>query len=88
MNPSPGLFAKLLPDKIILLGIGGPKFSVFWKISHPYSLVTETEYLHLCHLVEAKLSENERESYRFLINPFSPWQQRLTALCEVKGVQH
>ena len=55
----------------------------------------ESEYLHLCSLVEAGLTIAEHNTYRAAIysvvqNPrdcFSAtWQQRTRALAEVKGV--
>ena len=89
MNPSPELFARLLPDVVEWQEWRdfGAKLSngrLVWK-SHKLPVV-KTEHLHLCHLAEERLTENERENYRVLITPFSDWQQRLTALAQVKGV--
>ena len=84
MNTSPQLFANILPDVVCHIeGMTG----IVWKIGHRKGAdVLETEYLHLCHLVEKTLDATQRVRYCNQIGHFSDWAKRLTAIAQVKGL--
>lgn len=86
--------AGMLPKKIIVNPAG--LFGFFWN--DKTSAILDTEWLHVCHLVEQTLSEEERLSYldelgecyggRYVFEWVnSPWPLRAHALCIVKGVE-
>jgi len=63
-----------------------------------HRLVSDTELLHLCWLVEKVLIENDKQAYNLfenrlfeLCNPYTTlsatWQQRVAALAKVKGIE-
>ena len=84
--------AKMLPDKIT---IGCDVFYWISKTDTCFCRVIDTEWLHVCWLVEQLLNVRERclftEELGGVLNQtqFSlankTWQQRAEALCKVKG---
>ena len=94
MTPSPELFAKLLPDRLEWAH-AGKRWLLVWTIPGIDNReVLETEYLHLCHRIELMLSPDEYAKFARRIGELSetsrisaPWEARLTALAEVKGLK-
>ena len=91
--------AKMLQDKIIY----SETTESFWWQGDEYPawrVIRETEWLHVCWLVEQTLNQNETFDYRqelqdafsFSIHSVTPavsdsWQQRAQALAKVKGIE-
>ena len=88
------ILAKILPETISQHACG----KYYW-IGSANGFVLDTELLALCSLVEAGLTEGERVKYTDHLCSITPseydgffscavatWQQRTTALAEVKGV--
>ena len=88
------LLAEMLPETITHHAYG----KYYW-IGSANGFVLDTELLHLASLVETGLTEGERVKYTDHLCSITPseydgffscavatWQQRTTALAEVKGV--
>lgn len=92
--------AKMLPETLIPAVTAG-KF--WWNGNQRQRIVgceiINTEWLHVCWLVEQTLSDEQRDVYiislmtdvdgtRYMNRGVSAtWQQRALALCKVKGVE-
>ncbi len=85
------LLAKMLPKEVSVGGNG----LVYWNDwSHKkFATVEETEWLHVCWLVEQTLDRSQRHQYMFEELPAdewdqvsATWQQRAMALATVKGL--
>jgi len=89
--------SKMLPDKIkckecINEEDGTSYCYLVWNhpqcANHGHNLVVlDTEFLHLCWLVEKELNDVEANWYSKRVNYHSNWQERITALAKVKGVE-
>jgi hypothetical protein len=89
--------AKMLPEKIkckecINEEDGNHYCYLVWNhpqcFNHGHNLVVlDTEFLHLCNLVEKELNDVEANWYSKLVNYHSDWQERVTALAKVKGIE-
>ena len=88
--------AKMLPEKIfprqhnrynVSTGMHDPTgFNIEWIENHVP--INDTEWLHVCWLVEETLSEFEGKAYWFAMNNLhATWQQRAAALIKVKGTK-
>lgn len=102
---------RMLPEKIShreweSFGSDGTALnhSFFWKdkTNTCDCLVIATEWIHVCALIEQRLSEQEQNHYttRLIFDRIGPdntnlvvwealtasWQQRAEALCKVKGI--
>ena len=94
--------AKMLPEQIFLRETQNEALDYYcyllWRgKSNPHDMeVRDTEIVHLCWLVEDKLTEKEYYFYADVICDLSlaivtkflamPWQQRVVALAKVKGI--
>ena len=98
-NELRALLAKMLPEMVHLSHSGELCWSHnYSQDSHLFVRVLDTELLHLASLVEAGLTENQKCQYVVRLSTtdrenspdwnmtFATWQQRTTALAEVKGV--
>jgi hypothetical protein len=80
----------MLPEVITSLNSVNSVFG--WKDNRGSGFVEETEWLHVCWLVEQTLNTNQAlwdsqfETYKKSINPCATWQQRAIALAKVKGI--
>ena len=103
------MIAKMLPDVISYREVtayesGKIVCLLQWGAEWDYEdgcTVRETEFLHLCWLVEENLTEKEYYFYADVVCDLSleivtkrrwfwlamPWQQRVEALAKVKGVE-
>lgn len=92
--------AKMLLEQIFLRETHEGDCYLLWrgKYSNPHDMeVRDTELLHLCWLVEDKLTEKEYYFYADVICDLSleivtkflamPWRQRVVALAKVKGIE-
>ena len=97
--------AKMLPEQIFLRETHEGDCYLLWrgKYSNPHDMeVRETELLHLCRLVELKLTSKEYGVYS--AEPYKsysgidantiiylwftmPWRERVVALAKVKGIE-
>ena len=76
--------AKMLPDKIMFDELCE---DLCWMGKMSISKVLDTELLHLCWLVEEELQyPNSVKYYDSLTSNHATWQQRVIALCKVKGI--
>jgi len=85
---------KMLPEKIGITD--GSPYWIF-KGDTCGCKVIETEWLHVCWLVEQTLTENEQPEYQEMLGVqdshsiyktrSASWQHRAEALCRVKGIQ-
>lgn len=86
--------AKMLPNRI---GFTGSHF--YWcEVTPDASRIQDTEWLHICWLVEQAFSVDEAREYHKQLQvvgqhmPYNAWlwncswQQRAQALCKVKGI--
>lgn len=89
--------SKMLPETLHVT----TKNVVEWLPNH--GRVNETEWLHVCWLIEEELSDKEIDLYLFVLDsvvdlgPFpsrisafryhSSWQQRVIALAKVRGME-
>lgn len=80
--------AKMLPERTIWYD------KPYWIVKIPYEspakgegerIMYDTEWLHVCWLVEKTLTEDQAFYYAGTVQYNSPWQQRAEALCKVKG---
>jgi len=96
--------AKMLPEEISYLKViayeSGKavcllQWGAKWNDERDF-MVQNTEFLHLCWLVEETLNEIESAEYAELLRPIAEnykllyhatWQERVTALAKVKGVE-
>jgi hypothetical protein len=82
------LLAAMLPEKLDSYPNAG-----LWWIDTQRG-VQETEWLHVCWLVEQGLDQDTYYKYEKLMDEIVPafrltsasWQQRASALCKVRGV--
>ena len=96
--------AKMLPDVISYREVtayesGKIVCLLQWGAEWDYEdgcTVRETEFLHLCWLVEKTLNEMESADYAELLRPIAAnykllyhasWQQRVVALAKTKGIK-
>lgn len=91
--------ARMLPEKILLkeyvckckyCSEFFPKGTIDFYWIEGESLIKETEWLHICHLIEVGMTKKEWELYNRLIDLTKQgitWPQRATAICECKGVK-
>lgn len=94
--------AKMLPEKVEVINHGcerEPHISYYWKPYQHWDSVEikDTELLHLCWLVEETLTLDQWGDYCLATNNgttwadkgqlHATWQQRVLALCKVKGVE-
>ena len=83
--------AKMLPQTCYMNKGGGTLYYQPDKLTICYSIhpspVLDTQLLHLCWLVEEKLTDTEQDQdcIKKLMYHAS-WQQRVEALAEVKGI--
>ena len=97
-NELRALLAKMLTETVHLSHSGELCWSHnYSQDSHLFVRVIDTELLHLASLVEAGLTENQKCQYVVRLSTtdrenshdwnmaFATWQQRTTALAEVKG---
>jgi len=77
MNPSPELFARLLPDVVVFRKRNSKRIKAGLR----------------WHLIELELSAADYAKFSRILGEIAttsrtsaPWQQRLTALAQVKGV--
>ena len=78
--------AKILPEILIICP---DEITVRWRsiLSSP-QVVQDTEWLHVCWLVEQALSYDDKiNQYVRLVEVSSSWQRRAEALCKVKGIK-
>jgi len=82
--------AKMLPDKI---NFGHNSKALFWSTG---KTVLDTELLHLCWMVEDGFNSKQQDDYGkelYKLIPYgkmlfsATWQQRVTALAKVKGIE-
>ena len=89
--------AKMLPDKIWIRRLTDIE-GLYWKDEAHFWPVLDTELLHLCWLVEETLMDTYSDYYEYLAATthsvyrdaalcHATWQQRVIALCKVKGVE-
>ena len=89
--------AKMLPDILTII-----TKSIWWSNNtpeRPYPTlkpVSDTELMHLCHLVEDDFNSKQQDDYGkelYKLIPYgkmlfsATWQQRVTALAKVKGIE-
>lgn len=83
---------KLLPYK---LRISGSDIIYIYWMTRPYHQLYDTEWLHVCHLIEQTLTSQELVNYAnelaiicgSHLEMFATWQQRATALLKIKGIE-
>jgi len=89
--------AKMLPNEITYYSV----MTFYWNrqfIAGIFQRVLDTELLHLCHLVEETFKDDPDESIKYLSCLYdvldipqwtftATWQQRVTALAKVKGIE-
>jgi len=80
--------AKMLPKKITWEEFTSKDGTYYYYLVHKHNLlVLDSELLHLCWLVEKELNDVEANWYSKLVNYHSNWQERITALAKVKGIE-
>ncbi len=93
--------AKMLPDTLLLTDHEGLKWIRGGDKFNTYGSIQDTELLHVCHLIEQGLSDDDHYNFRVelwalteapgeLANrnyPSATWQQRTIALAKVKGIE-
>lgn len=87
--------AKMLPQKINCRAVKDDSklyCFLYWKNKNQHPLqseVRDTELLHLCWLMEKKLSPLERRDCCEILESliFPTWQQHVTALAKVKEIE-
>ena len=82
--------AKMLPDDVAVNP--GGEFSWYWRHKNNTTdcKVLDTELLHLCWMVEENMTNKqwvEYENNELNRDVHATWQQRVIALCKVKGVE-
>ena len=85
--------AEMLPVEVTFIPMKGVLVYHF----NNYKQVLDTEFLHLCWLVEETFTPSKRLDYvgELMDNQgldlwqryHATWQQRVTALCKVKGIE-
>lgn len=81
------LIAKMLPETVVWTGYilcdnGGSEDEMSYGRQ-----ILDTERLHLCQLIERNhLTADEHHAFAKLVKVSDTWQQRTSALAEVKGV--
>ena len=84
--------AKMLPEVLEMeTQYSDMKFyGLAWKNKQSHPAVLDTELLHLCWLVEENIAlKGEYRIYSDLLGNFisATWQQRVSALAKVKGIE-
>jgi len=93
--------AKMLPKELVEKDNEVLGWHIAWRGNAPNSKVRESEWLHVCWLVEQEfVSIKQQDNYRdelceifYKHNPqhtqicSASWQQRAEALCKVKGIE-
>jgi len=84
--------AKMLPDKLKLVPYGREDNLILsWILQKSSEPVRDTELLHLCWLVEEEVFRGKSFEYIDALDKVmwthATWQNRTTALAEVKGIE-
>lgn len=94
---------KMMPEKLIILSSLNTPAYVAWKVCFRHSSkVQETEWLHVCWLIEQELDNNQTWLFERALKQVclfddtnkkgiqtecsASWQQRAIALAQVKGI--
>jgi hypothetical protein len=78
--------AKMLPEKVYMNTNGG---QMYHRLDgEPQPKVLDTELLHLCWLVEERLTPDQSAVYaRHIFMYHAPWQQRTIALSRTLDIK-
>lgn len=94
--------AKLLPEKIVVVSATDEGGYFRWKsaAANPHvNFIEETEWLHICWLIEQTFGESYMDYIQHLVKLVLPiqgayykalnasWQQRAEAILKVKGIE-